>query len=112
MKLQNKDSIEISHYLKFHPEFAEIARRFDTKFKACNAAAHLPWDGTMEGHRIRQGILDSCRESERVATREYEEALKSAGFRDSYALQRRIFWLLESADKKAEKSQKIRGLLE
>ncbi len=111
--LHNKDGIEISHYLKFHPEFAEIARRFDVKFKACNAAAHLHlhWDGTLEDFRRRQAILDSARETEKIACREFEEALNRAGFRDSRTLQRRIFWLIECADKKAEKSGKTRALL-
>lgn len=113
-ELQNKDGINIAHYLKFHPEFAEIARRFDVKFKACNAAAHLhlDWDGTLEDFRRRQSILDSAGETERVSCREFEEALKRAGFRDSRALQRRIFALLDGEDSRRQKSQKIRVSLE
>lgn len=110
--LQNRDGIDILHYLRFHPEIEVAARKYDVASKACLRASHLPPESTLEGHRRRQHILDSARNTERAACREYEAELKRAGFRRSHTLSRRLFWLLDCADKTREKSQKIRVLLE
>lgn len=110
--LKNHIGTDIAHHMRFHPELEELARKIDRASKAHFAAAHLPWDGTMEGHKRRQGIIDSTRETERLASREFEAALKRAGFKDSFELLRRISRLLDSADLRRQKMQKIRNLIE
>jgi hypothetical protein len=119
--LKNRDGVNIERYLKFHPELLDAACKAQRASKAHFAAAHGPMDAllkrdprdlTPEACCRRQGEIDSTGENERVACREYVKALHQAGFRDSFALLRRVSGILDATDKKAEKSQKIRALLE
>lgn len=119
--LKNRDGVNIERYLKFHPELLDAACKAQRASKAHFKAAHGPVDAllkrdprdlTPEACRRRQGEIDSTGENERVACREYVEALRQAGFRDSFALLRRVSRLLECQDFKRQKSQKIRALLE